>query len=214
MEEVAYMLVNNANDRRYCEKLLNDFSSRIWYRSDKEMKTKALLYYFLTKASNSMFRRLFHVNRETIPRICREIKSTKTFTLSTLINNKDEAITEFVCFSVLYINSCLSLRSCSQFCGISSSFEEIYINLFNKMMNEVRDKVICFPALNYQNLLRVNSKRFFPGAVGVAGTCFACSILMCRYSLCSEAALCGGILFQLLRGANAARDQASNRDRS
>lgn len=211
---MAYMLVNNANDRRYCENLLNDFSSRIWYRSDKEMKTKALLYYFLTKASNSMFRRLFHVNRETIPRICREIKSTKTFTLSTLINNKDEAITEFVCFSVLYINSCLSLRSCSQFCGISSSFEEIYINLFNKMMNEVRDKVICFPALNYQNLLRVNSKRFFPGAVGVVGTRFACSILMCRYSLCSEAALCGGILFQLLRGANAARDQASNRDRS
>ena len=89
-----------------------------------------------------------------------------------------------------------------------------YINLFNKMMNEVRDKVICFPALNYQNLLRVNSKRFFPGAVGVVGTCFACSILMCRYSLCSEAALCGGILFQLLRRANAAGDQASNRDRS
>ena len=51
MEEVAYMLVNNANDQRYCEKLLNDFSSRIWYRSEKDMKTKALLYYFLTDDS-------------------------------------------------------------------------------------------------------------------------------------------------------------------
>ena len=170
MEEVAYMLVNNATDQRYCEKLLNDFSSRIWYRADKDMKTKVLLYYFLTKASNIMFRRLFHVNRETISRICREIKNTKTFKLSSFVNSKDEVITEFVCFSVLYINSCLSLRSCSLFCGISSSFEEIYINLFNKMMNEVRDKVICFPALNYQNLLRVNSKHFFPGAVGVVGT--------------------------------------------
>lgn len=175
MEEVAYMLVNNSTDQRYCENLLNDFTSRICSQADKDMKTKAILYYFLTKASNTMFRRLFHVNRDTIPRICMEIKGTKTFKLSSLINNKDEVITEFVCFSVLYINSCLSLRSCSQFCGISSSFEEIYINLFNKMMNEVRDKVICFPALNYQNLLRVNSKHFFPGAVGVVGNVVDCA---------------------------------------
>ena len=39
-------------------------------------------------------------------------------------------------------------------------------------MNELKDKVIRFPALNNQNLLKVNYKRFFPGAVGVVGSRF------------------------------------------
>ena len=153
MEELAYLLVNYLDDARLCEKLLNDFSAKMGTHNDwKGSKQTTMLYYFLSRVSDSTFRRLFHLNKETIPRIAREIKNM-----------------EFVCFAVLYIHTCFSLRSCAQFCGILYSDAENYVSLFNKMMNEVRDKVICFPALNYQSLLKVDSKRFFPGAVGVVG---------------------------------------------
>ena len=170
MEELAYLLVNYLDDARLCEKLLNDFSTKMGTHNDwKGSKQTTMLYYFLSRVSDSTFRRLFHLNKETIPRIAREIKNTKTFRLSSLCSKSEEEIMEFVCFAVLYIHTCFSLRSCAQFCGILYSDAENYVSLFNKMMNEVRDKVICFPALNYQSLLKVDSKRFFPGAVGVVG---------------------------------------------
>ena len=124
----------------------------------------------------------------------------------------DPEIVNFVCTSVLYINSCFSIRCCSKFCGVSQEKVDGYINLFNKIMNELKDDVIRFPALDCQNLLRVNSKRFFPGAVGVVGTFLDSSLSLsprCRHDLYPEAVFVGIFLLQLFRGSSKAGYQST-----
>ena len=83
------------------------------------------------------------------------------------------------------MNTCLSVRCCSKFCGLNTETVENYINLFNKLMGELKDDIVRFPALEKQNLLMVNAKRFFPGAVGVVGTTSNFSF-MCRHGFHPE----------------------------
>ena len=52
-------------------------------------------------------------------------------------------------------------------------------------MGELKDDIVRFPALEKQNLLMVNAKRFFPGAVGVVGTTSNFSF-MCRHGFHPE----------------------------
>lgn len=174
MEETAYLLINNLEDGKRCEDILQKFRSQSTLPSSlftKHMST--LLDYFLTMAPDSLFRRLFHVSRSTLPRIVNEIRETKVYRYSNLCSSGGDKITHFVCVSILYLNTCFSVNCCALFSGLSNQVVESYISTFNKMMNELKDKIIRFPALNYQNLLKVNSKRFFPGAVGVVGRfCF------------------------------------------
>ena len=170
MEETAYLLINNLEDGKRCEDILQKFRSQSTSPSSlftKHMST--LLDYFLTMAPDSLFRRLFHVSRSTLPRIVNEVRETKGYRYSNLCSSGGDKITHFVCVSILYLNTCFSVDCCALFSGLSSQVVESYISTFNKMMNELKDKIIRFPALNYQNLLKVNSKRFFPGAVGVVG---------------------------------------------
>ena len=170
MEEIAYLLLNSLNDVRRCEEILQRSQSQQRTSSGFQMIQPAtLLTFFLSRASESMFRRLFHISRPTVAKVVNEIQETKAYRLSTICGRGDNEVTEFVCLSILYTNTCFSVQSCSYFSGLSIQVVEEYLSLFNKIMNELKDKIIRFPALNYQNLLKVNAKRFFPGAVGVVG---------------------------------------------
>ena len=170
MEETAYLLLNSLNDMGCCEEILQRHHSQRWKTVGCQfIQSAPLIDYFLSRASDSMFRRLFHISRTTLAKVLSEIQETKTYRLSTMCDRGDNEVTRFVCISVLYINTCVSVQGCSYFSGQPVQVVEEYLGLFNKIMNELKDKIIRFPALSYQNLLKVNTKRFFPGAVGVVG---------------------------------------------
>lgn len=213
MDELVYMLVNNTDNTLVCEELLEGYYRRPWLYGDfRDQRPPAVLSYFLRTVDNSLFRRLFHMDRDTVYRIAKEVKETKAFNMSPINSYVDPEIVNFVCTSVLYINSCFSIRCCSKFCGVSQEKVDCYINLFNKIMNELKDDVIRFPALDCQNLLRVNSKRFFPGAVGVVGTFLDSSLSLsprCRHDLYPEAVFVGIFLLQLFRGSSKAGYQST-----
>ena len=171
MEEVAYSLVSSLEDASKCEQILQDFLSHRALSEDPYSRNGGtLLDYFLTTAPNRLFRRLFHVNKETIGLLSEELCTTRAFLVARLDEKDERFLSLLLSVSILYLNSTLSMRACAYFSGITVPQMESYLNLFNKMMNEMKDKVIRFPSLNCQNLLKVNGKRFFPGAVGVVGS--------------------------------------------
>ena len=168
MEETAILLVNNLNDGAKCESIIESYCSQYCSLSVRsENRYPCLLMSFLRQGNNTLFRRLFHINMDSLFQIANDIRQTKSFQTSPLMNYHEDEVITFVSVAVLYINTCFTIRACSLFSGFSVSTVENYINIFNKIMNEMKDKVIRFPALNVQGLLRVNSKRFFPGAIGV-----------------------------------------------
>ena len=178
MEEIAYLLLNNLNDVGRCEEILQrHHSQRSTSVGYQLIQSQSLLDYFLSRASENMFCRLFHLSRKTLAKVVSEIQETKNYRLSTICGREDKEVMNFVSLSVLYINTCFSVQCCSYFSGETVKVVEEYLGLFNKILNELKDKIIRFPALNYQNLLKVNTKRFFPGAVGVVG-----KYNMCVYS--------------------------------
>lgn len=168
MEETAILLVNNLNDGAKCESIIESYCSQYCSLSVRsENRYPCLLMFFLRQGNNTLFRRLFHINMDSLFQLANDIRQTKSFQTSPLMNYHEDEVITFVSVAVLYINTCFTIRACSLFSGFSVSTVENYINIFNKIMNEMKDKVIRFPALNVQGLLRVNSKRFFPGAIGV-----------------------------------------------
>ena len=170
MEEVAYSLVSSLDDASKCEQILQDFLTHRALKEDPYCRNGgSLLDYFITTAPNHLFRRLFHVNKDTIGLLAEELCTTRAFLIARLDEKDERFLSLLLSVSILYLNSSLSMRACSYFSGITIPQMEGYLNLFNKMMNEMKDKVIRFPSLNCQNLLKVNGKRFFPGAVGVVG---------------------------------------------
>lgn len=171
MEETALLLVNSLDDAARCETILEAYCNRLQYISNKGDRS-SLLFSFIKYVDNSLFRKLFHINKATVEDIKKEIEETKTFKTSLLVNYMKEDVIAFICVAVLYIHSILSIRACSLFSGYSVTVVDSYVNLFNKIMNELKDRVIRFPALANQGLLRINSKRLFPGAVGVLGMLF------------------------------------------
>lgn len=169
MEKAAFFLSSNIDDAARCESILEDFLKEYFIDGNEDYSRYSLLVYFINRLDNSLFRSIFHVNKETIFQLASEVKQTKTFRTSLLANFKEDNVVAVVALAVLYINSKLSIQACSMISGYDVGVVDNYLNLFIKMMNELKDKVIRFPALNNQGLLRVNSKRFFPGAVGVVG---------------------------------------------
>lgn len=186
MDELVYLLVNNTHNSEICEELLDGYCRNPWfYDNFTDQRPPTMLAYFLKGVSGSLFRRMFHVNRETMCQIAKKIKETKVFRSSILNSYPDSQLVDFVCICVLYMNTCLSVRCCSKFCGLDTGKVDSYIILFNKLMGELKDDVIRFPALETQTLLKVNSKRLFPGAVGVVGNRM-CILLTSRYCFHSE----------------------------
>lgn len=170
MDELIYQLIHNIENRRECELILESFRTTPWLYGDYRLvKPPTLLSYILQPEKANLFRRLFHLHRRTLDALEKEVTTTKAFKLSILTDLSPSEVTIFLCAVILYTNTNFSIRCCSRFCGIPVANLYTYISLFNKIMNELKDKVIRFPALSNQNLLRVNSKRFFPGAVGVVG---------------------------------------------
>ena len=173
LEELIYQFINNNDDRRKCELLLESFRSSPWLYGDYSLtKPPNLINYLLMPEREGLFRRLFHVHQRTLDALATEIAATKAFKSSFLSEASPYEVELFLCSVILYMNTSFSVRSCSKFCDIPLSSVYTFISLFNKIMNELKDKVIRFPALNNQNLLKVNYKRFFPGAVGVVGSRF------------------------------------------
>lgn len=174
MERAAYSLISNLDNAAKCESILQSLHSQYFHVTGSEDNTKhSLLYSFLHRFDDAMFRSLFHINRRTFYQLVHEIKQTKAFNTSLLTRFEEEDLNAVIAIAVLYINSRLSNLSCALISGFTVTAVDNYLNLFIRMMNELKDKVIRFPALNNQGLLRVNSKRFFPGAVGVVGIDFS-----------------------------------------
>ena len=170
METLGYFLVNSLDNPHKCETIIESFYTQPSEARRSSTNPKfSFLSRFLSYYDNSLFRSLFHINKETVNRIANEIKLTKTFRISVLLNYGEEDIIYFICVSVLYINSNLSLHACSLFSGYAVSVVVDYVNLFNKIMNELKDRIIRFPALSNQGLLKADHNHFFPGAVGVIG---------------------------------------------
>lgn len=186
MEETAILLVNSLNDAVRCEIIIESYCSKYFsLTSRQDVIYPRLLEVFLNHLDHSYFKRLFHVSKDTVYQIVSTIKGTKTFRTSVLTDYHEDDIITFACTSILYINSCLSIRACSMFSGLSINTVESHVNIFNKIMNEIKDEVIRFPALSSQELLEVDSKRCFPGAVGVVGNC-SIYLFICRFCFYSK----------------------------
>ena len=168
MEEIIYLLISNIENTTECDSILASYHEQC----KKEDKRTSLLLYCNSSLPNIVFRQLFHMNKDTVIRLGNEIRSSRAFRSSSYYQCSETELLEIICVPVLFINTCFSIKACGIFSGLPTTVVENYITLFNRVMNELNEAVIRFPALNSQSLLKVNSKRVFPGAVGVVCTVF------------------------------------------
>lgn len=185
IEEVASVLANCRNDCRCCERVLESYLLQTRNDCIAGRKNESLLSYFLNTASDAQFRKLFHVSKNTVSLLINEIqKITKCHLFSPKDNSGDNGII-YTAITVLFLTSCFSIKFISLFSGLPRNIVKSVVSQFVRVFNDIKDYVIYFPSLQSQHPLKADSKRNFPGSVGVIGSPF-CLSLKCRYRIHSR----------------------------
>ena len=171
IEEVASVLAGRRNDCKRCERVLENYT---FLQTKNEgasgKKSESVLSYFLHTASNMQFRKLFHVSKDTLSLLINEIQSiTKCSLFSQKDNGGDNGVT-YTALTVLFLTSCFSIKFLSLFSGLHRTVVKSVITQYIRVLNDIKDYVIYFPALQSQRPLKADRRRNFPGSVGVIGS--------------------------------------------
>lgn len=169
IEEVASVLANCRNDCRCCERVLERFLEQTRDDSATGRRSGSVLSYFMYTAPDAQFRKLFHVSRDTVPLLINEIQNiTKCHLFSQKVSSGDSEVV-YTAIAVLFLTSCFSIKFLSSFSGMPRGVVKSVISQFVRVFNDIKDYVIYFPSLQSQHFLKADSKRYFPGSVGVIG---------------------------------------------
>lgn len=171
IEEVASVLANCRNDCRRCERVLENYTFlQTRNEGGSGRKSGSVLSYFLHTAPNVQFRKLFHVSKDTLSLLINEIQSITKCSLFSQKDSSGDGGVIYTALTVLFLTSCFSIKFLSLFSGLPRNIVKSVVTQYVRVLNDIKDYVIYFPALQSQHPLKADSKRNFPGSVGVIGS--------------------------------------------